>query len=146
MRLTSQGAPVIVPERLDEEIIEILRTGGTRTMTSVHDLTAYRIAALKHVYLAACLWLRAIPEGGSAERISGELLAVRDAPVKAAMPISAEAGRLRLGRTYQERTGAPLALHTEPRDEGEPPSFMVSLAGTVLVSWPLDDISPFVHR
>jgi hypothetical protein len=97
IRFTPQGEPVLVPDRIDSEILDILRAGGEITIHGVQDLNAYRIAALKHAYLAACLWLGVIPQTPSAERIRTDLLAARNAARTDQLPDSNEAAKLRTG-------------------------------------------------
>jgi hypothetical protein len=48
----------------------------------------YKLAALKHAYLAACLDLRAIPQTLCADVIRRDLLAARDAPSRREIPPS----------------------------------------------------------
>jgi hypothetical protein len=98
-------------------------------------------AALKHAYLAACLAIRGVPLTPSAIRIRKELMAVRDAPARNNLPHSHTASRISIVRTYLPPGEQPLALVELPATDTEPPQLMLSLADTILVSWPFDDIS-----
>ena len=146
LRWTTDGRFALIPDRIDEEIVEILRAGGQLTMNWVEDLAACRIAALKHAYLAGCLQLGEIPETASADRIRRDLILARDTPREAALPVSVEAVGLRLGRTFEAPQGPSVALHADSDSDpdGEAPRFLISLAGTVLVSWPFDDVGPLL--
>ncbi|WP_147384765.1 hypothetical protein [Nocardioides cavernaquae] len=93
------------------------------------DPRRWRLALLKHVYLAACLQLRSVPDTADARAIRADLIAARDNPIKARPPASVAADRLTVYRSEVGRQGPPLALVA--RDEcceDEPPGG-VDLAG-----------------
>jgi hypothetical protein len=105
------------------------------------DMRRVRLAALKHAYLAACLCLGGIPLTDSADRIRAALLEARDANRDQPLTGSQEADRLRMGRTRTGVQGPPLALMATSLPNGET-HFLLSLAGTLLISWPFDDLHP----
>jgi hypothetical protein len=78
VRQTPQGGFVVIPDKVDAEILATFGPDAEFEMSWRQDLTRYRIAALKHAYLAACLCVGAIPDTSSAERIRRDLIAARD--------------------------------------------------------------------
>lgn len=144
LRTATDGRFALIFDRLDPDIKAAFNAGAAPSMTWREELVSHRAAALKHAYLAACTCIRRIPVGGSAERIRRELLAARDTPGSQDLSASTEAQRVQLYRTYTARTGPPLGLHEEVTDNAGSRKFLISLGGTLLVSWPFDDLSPFV--
>ena len=101
------------------------------------DPSRFKLAALEHAYLAACLYLGYVPLFSEAEQIRAELVAARDTPRRLPPPPSAHAERLALYRSDLPPQGAPLAIvATRPDDPNERPEYLISLAGTLFVSWP----------
>ncbi|MGE0843223.1 HNH endonuclease [Pseudonocardia sp.] len=107
------------------------------------DEHRWRIAALKHAYLAACLSLGQIPETESAREIRRDLVAARDAASTSKVPRSGIADSLFIGRTFQ-RAGDPQipspALCRYVDKEGGEAQVGILLATQLMVSWPLSDI------
>lgn len=111
----------------------------------------YKTGLLKNAYLAACLSLRGVPFIESANEIRAELLAARNASSRAAVTMGPRARDLRVYRTATAASGPPLALVRTvsgiagkdgvPRttDECE---YLLSLAGTLLVTWPFPEVLP----
>ena len=101
----------------------------------------YKLAALKHAYLAACLDMRAIPQTPCAGLIRRDLLAARDAPSRREIPAGDYALSMPLMRTHEQPRGPSVALGyvKRPDDLAE---WWVSLAGTIAVPWPLPDAPP----
>lgn len=94
------------------------------------DPRRWGLALLKHAYLAACLYLRSVPDTAEARAIRADLVAARDTPTKTRPPASAAANRLKVYRSEVGRQGPPLALVArDDCDEGEPPELLISLAG-----------------
>jgi hypothetical protein len=101
----------------------------------------YKLAALKHAYLAACLDLRAIPQTLCADVIRRELLAARDAPSRREIPPSEYALSMPLMRTHEQPRGPSVALGYVERPDGLA-EWWIALAGTIAVPWPLPDSPP----
>lgn len=101
----------------------------------------YKLAALKHAYLAACLDLRAIPQTLRADLIRGDLVAARDAPSRREIPASEYALSMPLMRTHEQPRGPLVALGYVQRPDGLA-EWWLSLAGTLAVPWPLPDSPP----
>jgi hypothetical protein len=101
----------------------------------------YKLAALKHAFLAACLELRAIPQTPCADLIRGELLAARDAPSRKEIPGSDYALSMPLMRTHEHPCEPSVMLGHVRRPDGLA-EWWISLAGTIAVPWPLPDAPP----
>jgi hypothetical protein len=129
--------------KVDPAIREMLRPGEFHVECAFWSARLYRIAALKHAYLAACLHLGFVPGTPSAHRIRSDLLRAREALSRADVPSSDPAARLEMHRSYAAPQGPPLGLVQNVNEEGEAyGDVMISLAGVVLVSWPFDDVDP----
>ncbi len=103
------------------------------------DPRRYKLALLKHAYLAACLLLGHVPDTVDAAEIRADLLAARDAPSRQRPPLSRRAEQLVVRRSQQAPAGPPLALvRSRPKDPSIPQETLISLAGTLFVSWPFD--------
>jgi hypothetical protein len=101
----------------------------------------WRLAALKHSYLAACCRLGAGPESRTADMIRDLLVVARDAPARSSIELSQVAADLGIGRIDGAPLGPPLALMTVPaRDSQELTEAWISLAGTVLIRCTLPDV------
>jgi hypothetical protein len=105
----------------------------------------YKLAALKHAFLAACLDLRAIPQTPCADLIRRDLLAARDAPSRKEIPASDYALSMPLMRTHEQPRGPSVALGHVQRPDGLA-EWWISLAGTIAVPWPLPDEPPAFSR
>ncbi len=107
------------------------------------DPNRYKLAALKHAYLAACLDLQAIPETPSADLIRHDLRAARDATSRAAVPVSEYALSMPLMHTHEQPGGPSIVLGIVRRPDGLAEIWIV-LAGTIAVPWPLPDRPPVI--
>lgn len=144
---TPDGQFVLLPQAgHDAGVREILASGEFTLEFSPPDLRTVQYAALKSAYLAACNLFGHLPQSDSAARIRRDLVIARTTPLRDALPPSPDAERLRLYRTFRPPTERSLALMEAPREGDGSREFLVSLAGTVLVSWPFDDLSPVVPR
>ena len=82
-----------------------------------------------------------MPESRIADTIRDLLVSARDAPARSSIELSQIAADLSIGRTDGAPLGPPLALMTVPaRDSEGLVDAWISLAGTVLVRWPLPDV------
>jgi hypothetical protein len=140
-RWTDEGQFLwVLDGQVDPVVREMLRDGGLSMFFRLPDPSRWRLAALKHAYLAACCSLGGIPDSPEADLIRAELVRVRDAPPGLGIEVSPLAAELGIGRTDQAPTGPPLALMLVPRREPEAATeTWISLAGAVLVRWPLAD-------
>jgi hypothetical protein len=104
------------------------------------------VVGLEIGQLLKCGELGGGPQSESAERIRRDLVIARTTSLRDELPPSVEAERMRLYKTFRPPTERPLALMKAPRQGDEPQEFLVSLASTVIVSWPFSDLSPVVPR
>lgn len=132
----------VMANKADPNIRQMLKHGKVVEYEYVPpDPRRYRIAALKQAYLAACLQLQEIPQTESAEAIRRDLIAARDAPDSRSVPASAIADALTVVRSFEVQKAPPLAL-CKFRSTADVEKFGISLAGSILVSWPFSDVSP----
>lgn len=144
---TADGRFVLLPQAgHDAGVREILASGEFTLEFSPPDLRTVQYAALKSAYLAACNFFGHLPQSESAKRIRRDLVIARTTSLRDELPPSADAERMLLYKTFKPPTERPLALMKAPRQGDDPQEFLVSLAGTVLVSWPFSDLSPVVPR
>lgn len=140
VRQKDTGEPVLVFDhgRVDPAIVGRFRPGAEFMMTfSLPSPQRYRLAALKSAYLAACLLLRTIPDTPEANAVRAELTGVRDLRRRQRIEGGPMATRLRLGRSQGPAVPGEVALvQTRPSD-GSKPEIAISLARTLLVSWPV---------
>lgn len=160
-RQTAEGEFVLLHEKgeRDPDVLgDAFRAGGQVVSHQAwpHP-NQYRTGLLKSAYLAACLSLRGVPILESANEIRAELLAARDAPSRAAVAMGERARELKVWRTGSAASGPPLTLvrtvpELSPEGEGgnaQPSTggeYLISLAGTLLVSWPFPEIPPTAQR
>jgi hypothetical protein len=129
---------------VEPAVSDMLAAGLIRLEVRPPQPRRYRLAALKHSYLAACLQLGEIPNTAEAHRIRSDLVAARDATAFELLPDSAAAAALGLGRSFKPPNGPPLALLAMPASEpGGRPEPWISLAGTMAVQWPFTELQPW---
>ena len=121
------------------EVVQMLQHGEFEIDMAFPDPRRYRIAALKHAYLAACLHLGRIPDSPTADRVRAELIAARDATDHRSVPTSSVAEELTLARSYRRHEAPAIAL-CEFRTPAKGWKVGILLAGSFLVCWPLPDI------
>lgn len=155
-RQTAEGEFVLLHEKGEKSpnvLGDALRAGGqVMSHQAWPHPNQYKTGLLKSAYLAACLSLRGVPICESALEIRAELLNARDAPSRSAVAMGDRAQELKVYRTGSVASGPPLALvrtvpeqsrendshdGAKPSTEGE---YLISLAGTLLVSWPFPEI------
>jgi len=100
----------------------------------------YKTALLKSVYLAACLHFGGVPYTQTVLAAREELLLARDSKSRREVHLGTVAESLRMHRTGRSASGPRLALMRS--DHAGATTFLISLAGTVLVEWPFVDLDP----
>ncbi|MFC7624332.1 hypothetical protein [Microlunatus sp. GCM10028923] len=127
---------------LTPEVIQMMESGTFWLNYREPDPRRWRLALLKHAYLAACLYRGDVPESADAQAIRGDLIAARDTPSRASLPESEAASRLKVYRSGVGRQGSPLSLvaRVHPQDASADPEVLISLAGVLFVSWPFTDL------
>jgi hypothetical protein len=123
---------------LAAEVEAMLRAGTFQLHYRAPDPQRFRIALLKHAYLAACLYLGYVPDIDEAVAIREVLVAMRDAPRRGRPPAEPLAERLAVYRSGRPAAGPHLAImKTQPAEvAGGVPPYLISLAGSLFVSWP----------
>ncbi|MCX4639895.1 HNH endonuclease [Streptomyces platensis] len=139
-RQTEDGEFALLLDRgkMDREIQQKMVVDSTITMTySLPDPRRYRLAAMKSAYLGACLITKSIPETAEANAIRDELMDVRELDSQQRPKISPLCRDLMIAKSQGPSTPGEIALvQTRPPNGGRP-MFAISLARTLLVSWPI---------
>ena len=148
-RATPAGEFVLLMNgRYDPAISEMLHSGRVDLAGLLPDRNRYRLALLKHAYLAACMKFGVL-QGDAADEIRRDLIAARDAASRTDVPES----RLALGLTVLRRHQPcrPVAAPVVWAVAHEPVGLCdgVLFAGRVFVSWssrPFDVQQPAAPR
>jgi hypothetical protein len=121
----------------------MLTTGTFGLHYRLPDSGRVKLAALKHAFLAACLYLGYVPGIPDAIEIRAHLLAARDTPRHMRLPVNMHAERLSIYRSDLPPQGPPLAIvATRPVSRDQEPEYLISLAGTLFVSWQFSVVPP----
>ena len=135
LSLQVDGAPVWVLDRMDPAVREMLKNGSLEMTYELPNRALWSAALLKHAYLAAVVYLRAIPHSADAVTLREELLAARQAGADHKM--GAVAAQLRSVRIYQDPP-APVYLAVAELDGKTLP--MLGLGRYGAVAWPIPDL------
>lgn len=140
LRTTTDGQVGLIIDvgKVDPAIEKMLTSGAAQIEYRIPVPVIWRLAALKHAYLGACLALGEIPNTPHAEQVRADLIAARDWRRGETFPESRIAGGLRVAQTYRAAQGPTVVLASLINDDGEPVDHGLSFAGTLFVSWPLD--------
>ncbi|MFI9570666.1 HNH endonuclease [Microbispora rosea] len=125
---------LLLSGNIDPAIEKMLRSREIELAGLLPDENRYRLALLKHAYLAACLRFGVL-QGADSDHVRRDLLAAREADGRSNVPYSP----LAMGLTVIRHNGAT-ALASEPLVRavvhlGEEPVEGVLLVGRVFVSW-----------
>lgn len=102
----------------------------------------YKTGLLKSAYLAACLHFGGVVHTPSMMAARDELLRARDAKSRRAVPLGPISRELKVHRTGVAASGPSLALLLSEHDGQS--TYLISLAGTILVEWPFQDLDPML--
>ncbi|WP_412161440.1 HNH endonuclease [Curtobacterium flaccumfaciens] len=145
---TDDGESVLLPEKGSDPGEEFSRRMRTAANLEHHvsqpSEAEIRNGVLKSAYLAACIHLDGVPRVNSAKQIRTELLGVVAARSRPDLQVGPHAQTLRFFRTGKP-AGIPLALLRNKTMESGP-SWLLSLAGTLIVEWPFPEIDPSTRR
>lgn len=144
LRKTPSGEFIFWPEKVappsDPLGAEFAEHGRVlMTVESPHP-AQYKTALLKNAYLAAVLHLGYAPHTDDFVAARAELIAARDARRRHDVQMGEMAAKVTAYRTGRPAHGPELALAQE--GEGASSRFLISLAGTLLVPWPFDEVDP----
>ena len=122
----------------DPSVGAMLASGSAQIQYRTPNPRVWRVAALKHAYLAACLALGEIPDTEHAAALRGILAMTRAAKRGQLPPENNLAKTIRVAQSNQPAHG-PTVLLVALVDAGhEIVDYGLSFAGTLFVSWPLD--------
>jgi hypothetical protein len=140
LRTTSDGEAVMIQDRgrSDPNIEAMLASGTARMHYRIPNPRVWRVAALKHAYLAACLALGEIPDTDHAAALRGILVLTRDAERGELPPENNLSMTLRVAQSNQPAHGPTILLAALVNAEDEIVDYGLSFSGTLFVSWPLD--------
>jgi hypothetical protein len=134
-RTTPDGEVVLLMDgKFDPAILEMLASGQVDLAGMLPDHNRYRLALLKHAYLAACLRFGVLV-GEAADEIRRDLVAARDAASRLDVPVSPIALGLTVIRFTEPRPDITAPLIRAVADEPAGPCEGVILAGRIFVSW-----------
>lgn len=140
LRRGQRGDAVLIVTDAHPEFNSVLEsTGATVSYALLNPLLA-ELALLKYAYLAACLWLRRIPDSPSAESVRSVLVAARDDGADVAADLMSNVVRVwPFVRVENADVVGPLFL-VEPTVTQ--PEWMFVMATRIAVRWPLSDVHP----
>lgn len=145
MLTTESGEFVMLAEKSSPEgasPLDRLKDPNVEIHYTVPRPAEFKTGLLKSAYLAACLHFGGVAHTDSLMAARNELLAARDAKSRRDVALGPVAEALRAHRTGLPASGPSLALLTSEH-EGEA-TFLISLAGTILVEWPFSDLDPML--
>ncbi len=102
----------------------------------------YKTGLLKSAYLAACLHFGGVVHSQSVMAARDELLHARNARSRRHVRLGPVAEGLQAHQTGLAATGPSLALLRS--DHEGTSTYLISLAGTILVEWPFTDLDPML--
>lgn len=138
VRQTSTGEFAVLADRPDPAISQAMAPDTNLSMhVRLPDPARWRLGAIKSAYLGACLLTRSIPATPEADAVRADLLAARDGHRQAALVLSDHCRSLNVYRTQGPAQPGEIALVEMQSDDGGAPELLVSLARTLLVSWPV---------
>jgi hypothetical protein len=122
----------------DPNISAMLASGSAQIHYRIPNPRVWRVAALKHAYLAACLTLGEIPNTDHAAALRGVLVTTRDARRGELPPENNLAKTIRIAQSNQPAQGPTVVLVALVDGDNQIVDYGLSFAGTLFVSWPLD--------
>ena len=140
LRTSPDGEVAMIEDKgkRDPEIGAMLASGTARIHYRIPNPRVWRVAALKHAYLAACLALGEIPNTDHAAVLRGVLVMTRDSKRGELPPENNLAKTIRIAQSNQPAQGPTVLLVALVDAEDEIVDYGLSFAGTLFVSWPLD--------
>ena len=122
--------------------LDRLRDPNVQIHYKVPRPAEFKTGLLKSAYLAACLHFGGVVHTPSLMSARDELLRARDAKSRRAVRLGPIAEALKAHRTGVAASGQSLALLRSDH-EGES-TYLISLAGTILIEWPFPDLDPML--
>lgn len=140
LRRSPEGELAMIEEKgkSDPNIRAMLASGTAQIHYRIPNPRVWRVAALKHAYLAACLALGKIPNTDHAAVLRGFLVRTRDARRGELPPENNLARSIRIAQSNQPAKGPTVLLVALVDAGNEIVDYGLSFAGTLFASWPLD--------
>lgn len=140
LRTSPDGEVAMIEDKgkRDPKIGAMLASGTSQIHYRIPNPRVWRVAALKHAYLAACLALGEIPNTDHAAALRGVLVMTRDSKRGQLPPENTLAKTIRIAQSNQPAQGPTVLLVALVDSENEIVDYGLSFAGTLFVSWPLD--------
>jgi len=140
LRKSPDGELALIEDkgRRDPKFNAMLASGTAQIHYRIPNPRVWRVAALKHAYLAACLALGDIPNTDHAAALRGVLVRTRDAKRGELPPENNLAQTIRIAQSNQPAQGPTLLLVALVDEDNDIVDYGLSFAGTLFVSWPLD--------
>jgi hypothetical protein len=135
--IQADGSPVWIVKRPGEGVLDMFKAGGGAMEFQPPRERLWATALLKHAYLAACVYLRDIPNTPHAAFARQELLAARSAGKR--HQLGELSAILKAYRLY-DPPPAPLFLAGVPVEDGHQLALGLGTFGAVV--WPLPDARP----
>ncbi|WP_166792702.1 HNH endonuclease [Cryobacterium algoricola] len=140
VRETVDGKPVLFSTGyVDPSFQQMLLKGKFEITYPLFDDVAFRLAAIKTAYLAACLFLKMVPRTDNADALRAELVAARDHPGDGVFALSPFLESIRVRRTAANPVPGEIAfvqmLHAD-----DSITYAISFNRVFSVDWPLDPI------
>jgi hypothetical protein len=138
IRVTPEGQPVLFQVgQSDPNFDRMIQSGKIEFTIPVFNDKAFRLAALKSAYLAACLMLKEVPRTERAEAIRAELMAARDRPRDDAFDLTPLAQSIHVSRTAADPEPGEIALVHMTHGDGAA-TYAIGFNRVFAVDWPLD--------
>jgi hypothetical protein len=140
LRASADGELAMIEDkgRRDPNISSMLSSGTAQIHYRIPNPRVWRVAVLKHAYLAACLALGEIPSTHHAAVLRGVLVTTRDARRGELPPENNLAKTMRIAQSNQPAQGPTVILGALVGEDDEIVDYGLSFAGTLFASWPLD--------
>jgi hypothetical protein len=140
VRETQDGKPVLFSTGyVDPAFEQMLLSGKFEITYPVFDDVAFRLAAIKTAYLAACLFLKMIPSTNQAAALRAELMAARDHSGDGAFALSSLAESIRVRRTAASPVPGEIAF-VQMIHPDYTTTYAISFNRVFSVDWPLEPI------
>lgn len=139
-RVTPTGEFVLFQTgRSDPAVRQMFDSGQVEITYPVFNEKAFKLAALKTGYLAACLIMREVPGTPLGEAIRAELIAARDRDRRVDYELGPIASAVRVSRTADDPEPGEIVL-VQLRHADGTESFAISFNRVFAVDWPLEPI------
>lgn len=139
-RVTPTGEFVLFQTgRSDPAVHQMLQSGQVEITYPIFNSNAFRLAALKTGYLAACLIMKEVPRAERAAAIRAELMAARDHDRQQPLELGPMALATRVSRTAEDPVPGEIVL-VQLVQADDTTFFSIGFNRVFAVDWPLEPI------